>query len=159
MVLVMLGTQNNSFHRLLEEVEKCLDDGIINEEVVVQTGGTKYNSKKMKTFALISNEELNKYIEEASFIICHGGVGSIVSSIKKGKKVIAVPRYKKYEEHVNDHQVQIVDSFTQQGFICGINDVSELKNAISKISNFEPQKFVSNTENVISLISKFIDNN
>ncbi len=41
MVLVMLGTQNNSFHRLLEEVEKCINDGIINEEVVVQAGRDK----------------------------------------------------------------------------------------------------------------------
>ena len=41
MILVMLGTQNNSFHRLLEEVEKCINDGIINEEVVVQAGRDK----------------------------------------------------------------------------------------------------------------------
>ena len=41
MVLVMLGTQNNSFHRLLEEVEKCINHGIINEEVVVQAGRDK----------------------------------------------------------------------------------------------------------------------
>ena len=41
MILVMLGTQNNSFHRLLEEVEKCINHGIINEEVVVQAGRDK----------------------------------------------------------------------------------------------------------------------
>ena len=113
----------------------------------------------MKIFELISNKELTKYMEEASFVICHGGVGSIVSSIKLGKKVIAVPRYEKYGEHVNDHQMQIVESFTEQGFICGIHEVSELEKAISEIASFEPQKFVSNTENVISIISEFIDNN
>lgn len=41
MVLVMLGTQNNSFHRLLEEVEKCINNGIIDEEVIVQAGRNK----------------------------------------------------------------------------------------------------------------------
>ena len=158
MVLVMLGTQNNSFHRLLEEIEKCMDNGIINEEVIVQAGGTKYISEKMKIFELISNEELTQYIKEANYIICHGGVGSIVSSIKAGKKVIAVPRYEKYGEHVNDHQVQIVESFTDQGFICGIHEVSELEKAISEIASFEPKKFVSNTENFISMIADFIDN-
>ena len=47
MILVMLGTQKNSFKRLLEEIEKCLENKIINEEVIVQAGGTKYNSNKM----------------------------------------------------------------------------------------------------------------
>ena len=113
----------------------------------------------MKIFELISNEELTKYMEEASFVICHGGVGSIVSSIKAGKKVIAVPRYEKYGEHVNDHQVQIVESFNEQGLICGIQNVEDLENAISEIASFEPKKFVSNTENFIGMIADFIDNN
>ena len=38
MILVLLGTQNNSFHRLLEEVENNIKDGTINEKVVVQAG-------------------------------------------------------------------------------------------------------------------------
>lgn len=159
MVLVMLGTQNNSFHRLLEEVEKCIDNKIINEEVIVQAGGTNYNSDKMKILGLVSNDELNKYIDKSSFIICHGGVGSIVSGIKAGKKVIAIPRYQKYGEHVNDHQVQIVESFNEQGFIKGIQDVGELSKAISEIKDFIPNKFVSNTQNVINIITDFIENN
>ena len=43
MILVTLGTQNNSFHRLLEEVQKNIDNGKIKEEVVVQSGYTKFN--------------------------------------------------------------------------------------------------------------------
>ena len=45
MILVTLGTQNNSFYRLLEEVQKCIDEKIINEKVVVQSGGTNFKSK------------------------------------------------------------------------------------------------------------------
>ena len=40
MILVLLGTQKNSFNRLLEEIEKCIDNNIIKEEVVVQAGYT-----------------------------------------------------------------------------------------------------------------------
>ena len=159
MILVMLGTQKNSFKRLLEEIEKCINKGIINEEVVVQAGGTKYKSEKMKIFDLIPNEKLTNYMEKANFIICHGGVGSIVSSIKLGKKVIAIPRYEKYGEHVNNHQEQIVNSFSKQGLIIGTENVCELENAISKVGDFEPRKFVSNTENVINIVSDYIDNN
>ena len=34
MILVLLGTQNNSFHRLLAKIQKCIDEGIIKEEVI-----------------------------------------------------------------------------------------------------------------------------
>ena len=43
MILVLLGTQNNSFHRLLEEIQKNIDNGNIKEEVIVQKGYTKFD--------------------------------------------------------------------------------------------------------------------
>lgn len=159
MVLVTLGTQNNSFHRLLEEVQKCIDTKIINEDVIVQAGATKFQSNNMKIFKLVPVEEMNKYIEQASYIITHGGVGSIVTSLKMGKKVIAVPRLHQYGEHVNDHQLQIIETFDGQGFIMGVRNVDDLGEAIKKIPNFTPAKFVSNTQNIINIIDNFIENN
>ena len=158
MIFVTLGTQNNSFHRLLEEIQKCIDNKIINEEVIVQAGATKFESSSMKIFKLISMEEMNNYIKEANYIITHGGVGSIIAGLKNKKKVIAVPRYQKYGEHVNDHQTQIIKNFDEKGFIKGIAEVSELENAIREIHNFTPKEFISNNEKILKLISNFIDN-
>lgn len=104
MILVLLGTQNNSFHRLLEEIEKNLQNGTIDEEVIVQAGYTNFESKNMKIFDLIPKEKLEELQKKADLIITHGGVGSIISSIEKDKKVIAVPRLHEYGEHVNNHQ-------------------------------------------------------
>ena len=88
MILVMLGTQNNSFHRLLEEVEKNIENETIQEDVIVQAGYTKFESKHMQIFDLIPKEKLEELQEKANLIITHGGVGSIISSIEKDKKVI-----------------------------------------------------------------------
>lgn len=159
MILVMLGTQKNDFSRLLKEVENCINEGIIKEEVIVQAGSTKYKTEKMKIFDLISREELDRKKEEASFIITHGGVGSIVSALKMNKKIIAVPRLKKYREHVNDHQKQIVENFVNQGYIKGVFDINELKDAIQSLKDFVPKKFVSNTSNIIKIIEDYIDSN
>ena len=158
MVLVLLGTQNNSFHRLLEEVQKCIDKKIITEKVVVQAGATKFESKDMEIFGLISSEKLNEYIKQANYVITHGGVGSIITCLKMGKKVIAVPRHHKYGEHVNDHQLQIIQTFDGQGFIKGLCEVEDLEKAIKELENFEPQSFTSNTQNVINLVENYIDN-
>lgn len=91
MILVLLGTQNNSFHRLLEEIERLIESEIIKEEVIVQAGYTQYTSNNMRILGLISKQELEKLQNEADFMITHGGVGSILLSITKNKKVIAVP--------------------------------------------------------------------
>ncbi len=157
MILVMLGTQNNSFHRLLEEIDKLIEKKVIKEEVIVQAGYTKYLSNNMKIFTLIPQEKLEKYQEEANLIITHGGVGSIIGSIKKGKKVIAVPRLHKYGEHVNDHQKQIIESFDNNGYIIGIHDVSELGLAIERSKKFIPKEYKANNEKMLSIIEKFID--
>ena len=158
MIVILLGTQKYSFHRLLEEVQRCIDNGTIKQEVIVQAGGTQFFSKEMKIFTLMEQNELEKLIEKADIIITHGGVGSIVNGVKLHKKVIAVPRYKKYGEVANDHQVQIINTFAKEGFIIGLNDVSELESALKEIENFKPKVLESNTEKIINIIRDFINN-
>lgn len=159
MIFVTLGTQNNSFHRLLEEIQKNIKNGIIKEEVVVQRGYTRFESKDMKLFNELSPDEFNSWIERADLIITHGGVGSIISAITKGKKVIAVPRLKKYNEHVNDHQIEIIESFDSKGYIIGIKEVKELGEAIEIARNFKPKEYKQNTGNILKLVENFIDKN
>lgn len=153
----MLGTQKNDFSRLLKEIEKCIDNKTIEEEVIVQAGSTKYKTNKMQIFDLIGREELDEKKKEASFIITHGGVGSIVGALKMNKKVIAVPRLKQYGEHVNDHQKQIVENFDKQGYIKGIFKIEELENAIKNINQFTPKHFKSNTDSIIKIVENYID--
>lgn len=157
MILVLLGTQNNSFHRLLEEIDRLIEKNIITDEVILQSGYTKYNSKNMKIFELISKEELNKLQDKADLIITHGGVGSIISSIKKDKKVIAVPRLHEYNEHVNNHQKEIIKLFNEKGYIIGIDSIEELENALLNIEKFTPIKYENKNDKMLQIISDFID--
>ena len=81
MIFVTLGTQDKSFQRLLKEIEKEIENGTIKEKVVVQAGYTKYESKNMEQFSLLPKTEIQKYQQDASLIITHGGGASIVSSL------------------------------------------------------------------------------
>ena len=158
MTLVLLGTQNNDFHRLLDEVQKNIDSGKIKDEVIVQSGFTKYNSNKMKVFNLIPKIELENLVKNADLIITHAGMGSIELALEHNKKVIAVPRLKKFGEHVNDHQKDIQQEFNKKGWIIGIDDVSQLSDAIEKAKKFKPKKYENNNqEKIIKVIRTFID--
>lgn len=157
MILVTLGTQDKSFSRLLETIEKEIVKGNIKEKVIVQAGHTKYKTDNMEIFDLVTPKELDKLMDQASLIITHGGVGSILSAIKKNKPVIAAARLKKYKEHNNDHQKQIIKEFTKDGYILELKDFQKLDKLLEKAKNFKPKKFKSNTSNMINLIDDYIE--
>ena len=159
MILVLLGTQNNEFKRLLEEIERNIKIGNITENVIVQSGFTKYESNNMKIIDMIPKDELIKLVKEANIVITHGGVGSIQMALQENKKVIAVPRKSKYGEHVNDHQCQIVKMFNEKGYLIGIDSVDEIEEALKKINNFIPIKYEKSESKIINIIDKYLEEN
>lgn len=157
MILVTLGTQDKPFTRLLENIEEQIEKGNIKEEVIVQAGYTKFNSKYMKIFDLVDREEFADLINKCDLLITHGGVGSILTGLKNNKKVIVCPRLSKYGEHMNDHQIQIVNNFAKEGYILEYLDGDDLATLLKEVKKFKPNKFKSNTKNMIFIIEKFIE--
>ena len=145
MTLVTLGTQHQEFTRLLDYIEKSDLKG----EIIVQAGYTKYESKRMKIFDFISYDEMEKYIDKSDLVITHAGTGSIVMPLKKDKKVIACARLSKFGEHVDDHQVELVDVFYSEGYILKIDEDTSLNEVLKNIKDFKPKKFVINTKKFI----------
>lgn len=159
MILITLGTQDKEFKRLLDMVQKEIDNGNIKDKVVVQAGHTKYESSDMEIFDLIDREKFSNLIEECDILITHGGVGSIITGLQKNKKVIVSPRLAKYNEHMNDHQMQITENFSKKGYILPLYENDDLGKVLKKVEKFKPNKFKSNTKNMIKIVSEFIDNN
>jgi len=158
MILVILGTQDKPFKRLLKAIDKEINNGNIKDKVIVQAGTTKYKTNNMELFDFISNSEMKKLIKQANLIITHGGVGSILESIQNNKKIIAVARLKKYGEHVNDHQKQIIKTFKEYGYILELKEMKDLGVLIKESKEFIPKKYISNTKNMVKLIQGYIDN-
>lgn len=148
MIFVTLGTQDKQFRRLLDATLALR----IDEKVVIQYGSTKPDEDMVenleKNFELhqyLSNEEFEKYMKEARVIITHAGVGTIIEGLKLDKMMIVAARLKKYKEHVNDHQLQIMDTFEKEGYILRLDDFSKLPELLKE--NFKPKKFNSNKNN------------
>lgn len=154
MILVTLGTQKEEFTRLLDYIENAN----IKDEIIVQAGHTKYESKKMKIFDFISYEKMNEYLEKCDLVITHGGTGSILTPLKMNKKVIACARLEKYGEHVDNHQCELVDVFEEEGYILKLDEENDLNELMKEIKAFLPKSYVSNTEKfkkqLINIIEK-----
>ena len=112
----------------------------------------------MKIFNMMPKDDLENLVNKARLIITHAGIGSIEMSLEKNKKVIAIPRLKKYGEHVNNHQKDIERRFNEKGFLIGIEDVKFLGEAIEKSKNFIPVKYENNNESrIVNIIKTYID--
>ncbi len=157
LIFVVLGTHELPFNRLLEEVERLQEGGLINGEIVVQVGHTPFTSEKMKLIPFMSYTDMERYFDEADLIITHAGTGSIITGVKKGKKVIAVARRAAHHEHNDDHQVEIVDQFTSTGYIIGVKEINALEEALQQVENFQPAPFKSGRDNIVHLIRDFIE--
>ena len=158
MIFVILGTQDKEFTRLLKQVEKEIKKGNIKDKVIVQAGSTKYKSEYMEILDYISMNEFKNYIKKSDYIITHGGVGTILDALLLNKKIIAVPRLSIYKEHENDHQVQIIEEFSNMGYIIDGSRLNKLDESINKLNTFIPKSYKSNNKNMINLIENYIDN-
>lgn len=157
MIFITLGSQKFQFNRLLKAVDEQIAEGKIKDVVFAQIGTSDYMPRNYDYTGFLNRNEYIKWQDNAEIIISHGGTGSIIDAIKKGKKVIAVPRKAKYGEHVDDHQLQLIEQFEKTNLICECLDCDEIWKSIEIAKKTEFEKYQSNTNHFIERIERFIN--
>jgi len=156
MIFVTLGSQKFQFDRLLKAIDRLKADNIITDEIFAQTGYSEYVPQNYEYKPFLDRNEFAQMQEKADIVITHGGTGAIVGALKKGKKVIAVPRLARYGEHVDDHQLQMVGQFKEMNLICECDDCEMLDEAIAFVKKTQFKEYKSNTFVIIKSIEEFI---
>lgn len=145
MIFVTVGTHEQQFNRLIKEIDRLKESGIIQEDVLMQTGFSTYEPKYCEWKKMLSYNEMNEMYDKADIIITHGGPASFMKALEMKKVPIVVPRQAQFDEHVNDHQVEFVklveDRFNN---IISVYDIADLENVIVKYNSI-----VSNKSNQI----------
>lgn len=157
MIFVTVGSQKFQFNRLLKKVDELIENGKITEEVFGQIGVSDYKPKNYKYKDFMTQEEFNNYLDKADIIITHAGTGVIVNAIKKGKKVLGVPRLAKFGEHVDDHQVQLINEFSEMNLIEICKNIENLEEQIKKIKIKKYAKYESNNDSFLQNIREDIE--
>ena len=82
--------------------------------------------------------EVQAILKEASIVLCHGGTGSLITALREGCQVIAMPRLASLGEHYDDHQAEITEAFANRGLILVANTVDELREAVAQARTRTP---------------------
>lgn len=152
MIFVTVGTHEQPFNRLIEEIDELVGKKDIKEEVVMQTGFSTYKPKYCKYKPMFSFEEMKKYISEAHIVITHGGPSSFIEVLQSGKVPIVVPRLQKFNEHINNHQLNFVRLIVEKNRnIIPIYDTKKL----SKVINDYDRIAANYKDNIINNNQRF----
>lgn len=156
MIFVTVGTHEQPFNRLIKKLDEMVENKLIQDEIFAQIGYSTYEPKHYKWSKFLSSDEMDHYMQEATTVICHGGPATFMKSLSLGKKTIVVPRQKKYDEHVNDHQLVFAERVKDKGYsIIPIKNIEDLEDALSKTDSNEIG-FSSNNDKFIQEFEKKI---
>ena len=130
MIFVSVGTHEQPFDRLVRHMDLLSEKGTIQEEIYILTGYSTYSPRHCSHTKFLKFDSMMEKMEKARIIITHGGASSIILAFHTGKIPIVVPRQKKHQEHVDNHQVYLCRKLEQKGEIIAIYDIEKLENKL-----------------------------
>jgi UDP-N-acetylglucosamine transferase subunit ALG13 len=130
MIFLSAGNNELSFLRLFLKFEKIFGNlNKRNVEVICQTGHTEYRNKNFKIIKFVEKKKFNELILKSSVFISHAGAGSVIDSIQNRKIPILLPREKKFNEHVDDHQVELYKKLISINLASSIDQIKKFRNS------------------------------
>lgn len=129
MIFVALGTHEQPFERALWAVAPLAG----SHELVIQHGHTPPRADlSARWLDFGSYDEILGLMRQASAVVCHAGVGTILSALETGKQPVVLPRLRQHREHVDDHQLQITKAFADRGIVIACFEGDDITACVSQ---------------------------
>lgn len=151
MIFVTVGGDHFQFNRLVKEIdEHC---GREKQEAFMQIGSSDYIPRYCQWSRFLSFKQMQSLLQESSIVISHAGAGTILACIAGGKVPIVVPRLSKFNEAVDDHQVDFARRMQNQGYVY-VADLESLPDMLEKCFNNGVEGFTSRKPELITYLDQ-----
>jgi UDP-N-acetylglucosamine transferase subunit ALG13 len=129
MIFVSVGTHEAPFDRLLRSVYALA----LDEQIVVQRGPSRVRSSgRVVEAEYLSFDEVVRHIRKARAVVMHAGVGSVMVALANGKRPIVMPRLHRFDEHVDDHQLELARRLEAHGLVTLVEQLEALREALER---------------------------
>lgn len=131
------------FDRLINLVLDAKRRGVLPEHVILQTGvGANHDGieglEGVELHETLPFDRIREILAAADIVVCHGGTGSIITAMREGCRIIAVPRRFSRGEHYDDHQWEITQAFTDRQVLTMVGDDDDFIGALTRARAAEP---------------------
>lgn len=127
MIYVTVGTMFLDFPRLIHAMDAIARDS--GERIVVQTGMGATLPTYCEYFDFKPRNEVLAIQREARVVVCHAGIGCVSDALRMKRPLVVVPRLKRYNEHMNDHQMDLARAVEARGWGRVVYDANDLADA------------------------------
>ena len=145
------------FDRLVGMVAELKARGEIPEDVVIQTGVGGARPEGLEVHETLSFDAMQARLRDADIVVCHGGTGSLITALRQGCRIVAVPRLFSHGEVYDDHQAEITKAFGERGMIAVANTVEELSQALKDVRERPPVIATSDPQDLIAYLDLVIE--
>ena len=156
MILATLGTHPAPMPRLQEWLQR---HAVRTGERCVLQGAATEPASPVELIGIVSPAELADLMDQADVIITHGGPGSIMAAMARGKRPIVVPRDPRLGEHVDLHQVRFAEWLADRRPIRVVTDVEALPGAVDELrlaALHSDRKAVGPSDDVLEMLRTVI---
>lgn len=133
MIFVITGTEAFPFNRLMAELDRLKETGQIKDEIFIQSGSCTFEPQRCKSVTWLPFDAMCENIKKADMVIAHAGAGTTLLCLELGKTPIIVTRQKRFDEHLDDHQVPFAKMMEKLDYAFVAYDVSEIYNCVEKL--------------------------
>lgn len=156
MIFVTVGSQKFPFDRLISKVDELAGSGVITQPVFAQTGHGTYQPKYILHTSFLDKVAYEEKIQEADTLICHAAAGVMISGLHNRKKIIAIPRLRRYGEHVDDHQRELAAELARRNFLLYLDDMGQLPQSLLEIEERSFDVYKSDPEKTVAFIRELL---
>ena len=141
MIFATVGTQL-PFDRLIRAIDDWAG-AAPGREVFAQIGPSRLRPRHIEYAQFVSPEECADRMDAAAAIVAHAGMGTILTALETGKRLLVMPRRAALGEHRNDHQLATVSRFTELGSVEVAVDETDLPGKLDDLSRLTVQPAIS----------------
>jgi UDP-N-acetylglucosamine transferase subunit ALG13 len=124
MIFVTVGVQL-PFDRLIRAVDGWAGTRG-RADIVAQAGASAYRPQHLALRETLAPKEFRTIVEEAELVVAQAGMGSIITALELGKRIVVMPRRADLGEHRNDHQLSTARYMAEQNLVTVAKDADDL---------------------------------
>lgn len=147
------------FDRLVGMVSDAKTRGAIPERVIIQTGvgAAAQVDPSIETVETLPFDKMQECLRDADIVVCHGGTGSLITALRQGCRVVAVPRLFECGEVYDDHQLEITNAFAARGYLAVAKNADELVEALDAVRARPPAMATSDPSALVEHLHGLFD--
>ena len=142
LIFVTVGTSPRNFSRMLGAADRAIVD--LGEIAVFQIGYSRYVPQGAhRVVRFLKESDYHDYISEATAIVAHGGIGTLIASVRAGRRIVVVPRRRQFGEIDDDHQLELFRIVKELGLgpsVRVIDDETEILQVLKEVLAVDPPR-------------------